>query len=234
MYIKLYWKCIFLHVNHFSWYDRILQKPFKSAIQILCTEELTVCCVSEGKLPLRGSTFTIVPWVAATHLRPPLTMTPPRRCLPPCRHWPLEQPQPRTDRPASSLCSYWLLALRPGERRGSGIPSRTRDVPSHAPPGTHNSHSHAHHVLHHPHSPALDPRFSPLLLPGVRASCSPMSCTDGIKLSWNRVASRHQAGPLRSMGQWTSIMIQVRQDERTDQESAHFYSMGVYAVLWVV
>ncbi|XP_058643358.1 transcription cofactor vestigial-like protein 3 isoform X2 [Onychostoma macrolepis] len=80
--------------------------------------------------------------------------------------------------PPSALTDSWHYAL--GAQGGAGYP-HVHEMYPHMHPRHPHPHSHAHHVLHHAHSPALDPRFSPLLLPGVRASCSPTSCADGIK-----------------------------------------------------
>ncbi|KAK2905307.1 hypothetical protein Q8A67_007106 [Cirrhinus molitorella] len=80
--------------------------------------------------------------------------------------------------PPSALTDSWHYGL--GAQGGAGYP-HVHEMYPHMHPRHPHPHSHAHHVLHHAHSPALDPRFSPLLLPGVRASCSPTSCTDGIK-----------------------------------------------------
>lgn len=80
--------------------------------------------------------------------------------------------------PPSALTDSWHYGL--GAQGGAGYPHMHEMYPHmhprHPPP-----HSHAHHVLHHAHSPALDPCFSPLVLSGARASCSPTSGTDGIK-----------------------------------------------------
>ncbi|XP_048048981.1 transcription cofactor vestigial-like protein 3 isoform X1 [Megalobrama amblycephala] len=78
--------------------------------------------------------------------------------------------------PPSALTDSWHYGL--GAQSGAGYP-HVHEMYPHMHPR--HPHSHAHRMLHHAHSPALDPRFSPLLLPGVRASCSPTSCTDGIK-----------------------------------------------------
>lgn len=78
--------------------------------------------------------------------------------------------------PPSALTDSWHYSL--GPQSGAGYP-HVHEMYPHMHPR--HSHPHAHHVLHHAHSPALDPRFNPLLLPGVRASCSPTSCTDTIK-----------------------------------------------------
>ncbi|XP_043104166.1 transcription cofactor vestigial-like protein 3 isoform X3 [Puntigrus tetrazona] len=76
--------------------------------------------------------------------------------------------------PPSALADSWHYGL--GAQGGAGYPHVHEMYPH-----VRHAHPHTHHVLHHAHSPALDPRFSPLLLPGVRASCSPPSCADGIK-----------------------------------------------------
>ncbi|KAA0715961.1 Transcription cofactor vestigial-like protein 3 [Triplophysa tibetana] len=78
----------------------------------------------------------------------------------------------------SALTDSWHYGL--GGQSGAGY-AHVHEMYPHMHPRHPHPHSHAHHMLHHTHSPALDPRFSPLLLPGVRASCSPTSCTDGIK-----------------------------------------------------
>ncbi|XP_051564506.1 transcription cofactor vestigial-like protein 3 isoform X1 [Myxocyprinus asiaticus] len=80
--------------------------------------------------------------------------------------------------PSSMLTDSWHYGL--GAQSGAGYP-HIHEIYPHMHPRHPHPHSHAHHVLHHAHSPALDPRFSPLLLPGVRTSCSPSTCTDGIK-----------------------------------------------------
>uniref|UniRef100_A0A673FXC0 Vestigial-like family member 3 n=1 Tax=Sinocyclocheilus rhinocerous TaxID=307959 RepID=A0A673FXC0_9TELE len=80
--------------------------------------------------------------------------------------------------PPSALPDSWHYGL--GAQGGAGYP-HVHEMYPHMHPRHPHPHSHAHHVLHHAHNPALDPRFSPLLLPGVRASCSPTSCADGIK-----------------------------------------------------
>ncbi|XP_056611358.1 transcription cofactor vestigial-like protein 3 [Triplophysa dalaica] len=80
--------------------------------------------------------------------------------------------------PHSALTDSWHYGL--GGQSGAGY-AHVHEMYPHMHPRHPHPHSHAHHMLHHTHSPALDPRFSPLLLPGVRASCSPTSCTDGIK-----------------------------------------------------
>ncbi|XP_055072054.2 transcription cofactor vestigial-like protein 3 [Misgurnus anguillicaudatus] len=80
--------------------------------------------------------------------------------------------------PHSGLTDSWHYGL--GAQSGAGY-AHVHEMYPHMHPRHPHAHSHAHHVLHHAHSPALDPRFSPLLIPGVRASCSPTSCTDGIK-----------------------------------------------------
>lgn len=80
--------------------------------------------------------------------------------------------------PHSALTDSWHYGLR--AQSGAGY-AHVHEMYPHMHPRHPHPHSHAHHMLHHAHSPALDPRFSPLLLPGVRASCSPTSCTDGIK-----------------------------------------------------
>ncbi|XP_077071691.1 transcription cofactor vestigial-like protein 3 isoform X2 [Siphateles boraxobius] len=76
--------------------------------------------------------------------------------------------------PPSALTDSWHYGL--GAQSGAGYPHVHEMYPH-----MHPRHPHPHRVLHHAHSPALDPRFSPLMLPGVRASCSPTSYTDGIK-----------------------------------------------------
>ncbi|XDV30919.1 hypothetical protein PO909_033742 [Leuciscus waleckii] len=76
--------------------------------------------------------------------------------------------------PPSALTDSWHYGL--GAQSGAGYPHVHEMYPH-----MHPRHPHPHRVLHHAHSPALDPRFSPLLLPGVRASCSPTSYTDAIK-----------------------------------------------------
>uniref|UniRef100_A0A672TE80 Vestigial like family member 3 n=1 Tax=Sinocyclocheilus grahami TaxID=75366 RepID=A0A672TE80_SINGR len=82
--------------------------------------------------------------------------------------------------PPSALPDSWHYGL--GAQGGAGYPHVHEMYPHMHPRHPHpHSHAHAHHVLHHAHNPALDPRFSPLLLPGVRASCSPTSCADRIK-----------------------------------------------------
>ncbi|XP_059417134.1 transcription cofactor vestigial-like protein 3 isoform X4 [Carassius carassius] len=80
--------------------------------------------------------------------------------------------------PPSALTDSWHYGL--GAQSAAGYPY-VHEMYPHMHPRHPHAHSHAHHVLHHAHSPTLDPRFSPLLLPGVRASCSPTSGTDGIK-----------------------------------------------------
>ncbi|KTG39389.1 hypothetical protein cypCar_00018475 [Cyprinus carpio] len=80
--------------------------------------------------------------------------------------------------PPSALTDSWHYGL--GAQGGAGYP-HVHEMYPHMHPRHPHAHSHTHHVLHHAHSPALDPCFSPLLLPGVRASCSPTSCADGIK-----------------------------------------------------
>lgn len=80
--------------------------------------------------------------------------------------------------PHSALTDSWHYGL--GAQSGAGY-AHVHEMYPHMHPRHPHPHSHAHHMLHHAHSPAMDPRFSPLLLPGVRASCSPTSCTDGIK-----------------------------------------------------
>ncbi|XP_052004967.1 transcription cofactor vestigial-like protein 3 [Xyrauchen texanus] len=80
--------------------------------------------------------------------------------------------------PPSALTDTWHYSL--GAQSGAGYP-HVHEMYPHIHPQHPHPHSPAHHVLHHAHSPALDPRFSPLLLPGVRASCSPSTCSDGIK-----------------------------------------------------
>uniref|UniRef100_A0A8C1KR79 Vestigial-like family member 3 n=1 Tax=Cyprinus carpio TaxID=7962 RepID=A0A8C1KR79_CYPCA len=80
--------------------------------------------------------------------------------------------------PPSALTDSWHYGL--GAQGGAGYP-HVHEMYPHMHPRHPHAHSHTHHVLHHAHSPALDPCFSPLLLPGVRASCSPTSCADRIK-----------------------------------------------------
>ncbi|XP_039539517.1 transcription cofactor vestigial-like protein 3 isoform X4 [Pimephales promelas] len=76
--------------------------------------------------------------------------------------------------PPSALTDSWHYGL--GAQSGAGYPHVHEMYPH-----MHPRHPHPHRVLHHAHSPVLDPRFSPLLLPSVRASCSPTSYTDAIK-----------------------------------------------------
>ncbi|TRY57967.1 hypothetical protein DNTS_030958 [Danionella cerebrum] len=76
--------------------------------------------------------------------------------------------------PTSVLPDTWHYSL--GGQTGPGYP-HVHEMYSHMHPRL----PHAHHMLHNSHSPALDPRFSPLLLPALRASCTPPSCGDAVK-----------------------------------------------------
>ncbi|XP_030643159.1 transcription cofactor vestigial-like protein 3 [Chanos chanos] len=78
--------------------------------------------------------------------------------------------------PPAALADSWHYGL--SAQSGAGYP-HVHEMYPHMHPR--NSHPHTHHVLHHAHNPALDPRFSPLLLPSVRASCSPAPHSEGVK-----------------------------------------------------
>ncbi|KAM4608377.1 transcription cofactor vestigial-like protein 3 [Polymixia lowei] len=71
--------------------------------------------------------------------------------------------------PPAALPDTWAYSLNP-----QGYP-QIHDVYPHTHTHAHSHARHTHHALHsYPaHSPALDPRFSPLLLPGVRSQSQP-------------------------------------------------------------
>lgn len=77
--------------------------------------------------------------------------------------------------PSATLPDSWTYSLNPQSM--SGYPS-VHDI-YHAHPHAHIHSRHHHPVLHsYPtHSPALDPRFNPLLLPGVRNQNQPAANT---------------------------------------------------------
>ncbi len=172
MYIKLYWKVYIFTLITFSWYARILQNHLNQISRYYGIEELTVCCVSEGTSHSEGQPLPSSLWGSSY----------PSQTHPDFPHAAAFHPadtglwSSHSLPPPAVLTDSWHYGL--GAQGGAGYP-HVHEMYPHMHP--HHPHSHAHHVLHHAHSPALDPRFSPLLLPGVRASCSPSSCTDGIK-----------------------------------------------------
>ncbi|KAL7865687.1 hypothetical protein SRHO_G00109340 [Serrasalmus rhombeus] len=78
--------------------------------------------------------------------------------------------------PPSTLTDSWPYSL--ASQSGATYP-HVHEMYPHVHPC--HPHPHAHPMLHHAHSTALDPRFSPLLLPGMRPSCSPSSNPEGVK-----------------------------------------------------
>ncbi|XP_028846619.1 transcription cofactor vestigial-like protein 3 [Denticeps clupeoides] len=76
--------------------------------------------------------------------------------------------------PESGLSDSWHYGLGP---QGSGGYPHVHGVYPHV----HSRHAHPHHHMLH-HGPALDPRFSPLLLPGARPACSPTAHADMAKM----------------------------------------------------
>lgn len=87
--------------------------------------------------------------------------------------------------PHSTLTDSWPYGL--GGQSSAG--HHVHDMYPHVHPRHHHPHPHAHPMLHHSHSSALDHRFSALLLPGMRASSSPSSNTEGIKTELEPAAS---------------------------------------------
>ncbi len=158
----------------FSWYDRIRQNHLNQISRYYGTEELTVCCVSEGTSHSEGQPLPSSLWGSSY----------PSQTHPDFPHAAAFHPadtglwSSHSLPPPAVLTDSWHYGL--GAQGGAGYP-HVHEMYPHMHPRHPHPHSHAHHMLHHAHSPALDPRFSPLLLPGVRASCSPTSCTDGIK-----------------------------------------------------
>ncbi|XP_041663341.1 transcription cofactor vestigial-like protein 3 [Cheilinus undulatus] len=88
---------------------------------------------------------------------------------------------------SSTLPDSWTYSLSP--QSSSGYPNVHNVYHPHPHPHIHTRHPHHHPMLHsYPtHSPALDPRFNPLLLPGVRNQNQPAASTgssphsDGVK-----------------------------------------------------
>lgn len=142
------------------------------------TEEQIVCCVSEGTSHSEGQCGSVSSSLWGSGY--PSQTSP---CVPSSHP---DFPHSAAFHPADTgiwsshslappaLTDSWHYGL--GAQSGAGYPHVHEMYPH-----MHPRHPHPHRVLHHAHSPALDPRFSPLLLPGVRASCSPTSYTDGIK-----------------------------------------------------
>lgn len=93
--------------------------------------------------------------------------------------------------PPSALTDSWPYAL--GGQSGAGY-HHVHEMYSHMHSRHPHPHIHAHPMLHHSHGTALDHRFSPLLLPGMRTSFSPSSSnTDGIKTELEHTASNWPA-----------------------------------------
>ncbi|XP_031416927.1 transcription cofactor vestigial-like protein 3 isoform X1 [Clupea harengus] len=81
--------------------------------------------------------------------------------------------------PAASLSDSWPYGLNP--QGGASYHPHVHDLYSHH---VHPRHAHPHNHTHPhmlPHSPSLEPCFSPLLLHPARPSCSPVSHTDAAK-----------------------------------------------------
>ncbi|KAG9271412.1 transcription cofactor vestigial-like protein 3 [Astyanax mexicanus] len=99
--------------------------------------------------------------------------------------------------PPSALTDSWPYAL--GSQGAPGYPHIHEMYPHMHPRHPHpHPHPHAHPMLHHTHGTALDPRFSPLLLPGMRPSCSPSSNTEGVKTELEPSASAASSWPAAS------------------------------------
>ncbi|XP_035250564.1 transcription cofactor vestigial-like protein 3 [Anguilla anguilla] len=80
-------------------------------------------------------------------------------------------PQPGVAPPPAAPADSWHYSL--GPQGGAGYPHMHNMYPH-----VHARHAH-HHMLHHGHSPALEARFGPLLLPGVRPPGSPAPSCEG-------------------------------------------------------
>ncbi|XP_034549164.1 transcription cofactor vestigial-like protein 3 isoform X2 [Notolabrus celidotus] len=89
--------------------------------------------------------------------------------------------------PPSTLPESWTYSLSP--QSTSGYPNVHNVYRPHPHPHIHTRHHHHHPMLHsYPtHSPALDPRFNPLLMSGVRSQNQPSTSagssphSDGVK-----------------------------------------------------
>ncbi|XP_076841491.1 transcription cofactor vestigial-like protein 3 [Brachyhypopomus gauderio] len=79
---------------------------------------------------------------------------------------------------SSGLTDNWPYSL--GSQGGTGY-SHVHEMYPHVHPRQPHPHTHTHAMLHHSHSTTLDPRFNPLLLPRVRASCSTSTSAEGLK-----------------------------------------------------
>ncbi|XP_036397087.1 transcription cofactor vestigial-like protein 3 isoform X1 [Megalops cyprinoides] len=80
--------------------------------------------------------------------------------------------------PTPTVSDSWPYPL--GAQGSTSYP-HVHEVYPHVHPRHAHPRSHAHHMLHHAHGPALDPRFSPLLLPSVRPPCSPAPHCDAAR-----------------------------------------------------
>uniref|UniRef100_UPI0037E82CD9 transcription cofactor vestigial-like protein 3 n=1 Tax=Semicossyphus pulcher TaxID=241346 RepID=UPI0037E82CD9 len=108
--------------------------------------------------------------------------------------------------PPSSLPDTWTYSLSP--QSTSGYPNVHNVYHPHPHPHIHTRHHHHHPMLHsYPtHSPSLDPRFNPLLLPGVRnqnqatASTGSSPHSEGVKTEMDPSSSSPVAA---TSGTWT-------------------------------
>ncbi|XP_066497248.1 transcription cofactor vestigial-like protein 3 [Hoplias malabaricus] len=110
--------------------------------------------------------------------------------------------------PPSALTESWPYGL--ASQSGAGYP-HVHEMYTHM--HTRHPHPHTHPMLHHTHSTALDPRFSPLLLPGMRPSCSPSSAAEGVKTELEPNCSTASNWPVSFQGSVDIFDTALEQDK---------------------
>ncbi|XP_070979181.1 transcription cofactor vestigial-like protein 3 [Oncorhynchus clarkii lewisi] len=115
-------------------------------------------------------------------------------------------PQPSLP-PTASLPDPWAYSRNP---QTSASYTHAHNVYTHTHPHTHMHPHHTHPVIHpHPsHDPGLDPRFSPLLLPGVKTQSPLAHSPAGHSTHSNTHSNSHSS---QSPGIHSGVKIEVEQ-----------------------